>query len=335
MTYDKREQKQQKAERRRLEDRDAFRRKTVAARLKPLDYSAEGLGIRPADTKVFKAAATKFNQMILVRKTNKESLQYINKPDFYPKPGDCKVKTADFDVSIPFGSRHIHSKTAGLVVDPTLIGAKAFRNYERALYWWKDFLKDKTPAEIADKVYRRRGTNFGCYAVDTDVASPFYGCLMISRSQPIERTVIDGKTIGSTEGEPGFDETAAGATAKWRNSEVIDQSTGAVIQRMQYLHGDYDLYALLNANDPPNDETKTEWINGEKNKFGAKFHKVQEFINDEIGAPMIHHGGQFRLEHKADTIYVFYPGGASYVISESEVRSIEEIFEVLYGFDLS
>lgn len=334
MTYNKREQRQQKATQRRLDDREAFRRRTVSARLKPFDWSAEGLGIRRADIDVFKAAATGFNQIILVRQTNVESLCYIGEKNFYPKPIDCKAKTAKRNVAIAFGSRYIHSRTAGLVADPTLVGAKAFDDYDDALHCWQDFLKDKTPSEIADKVYRRRGTNFGCYAVDTDLASPFYGCLMISRSKTIERTEIDGQKIGSTEGEKGFDETAAQATAQWRNAVIDrDQSTREPVVRMQYLHGDYDLYALFDADDPPNDKTDTEWINGVENKFGALFPSVQEFINNGIGAPMIQHGGQFRMKHKADTIYVFYPRGAVYVISELDPTSVEEIFEVLYGFE--
>ena len=332
MTYDKSAQAQDKAARRSAADREGFRRRTVSARLKPFDWSDPNLGIRRADVDVFKAAARAFDHIILVRATNPASLGYIGDKNFYPKPMDCKPKTADNDVSIPFASRRIHSKTAGLVVDPTLVGPNAFKDgkYDKAMDSWRSFLKDKTRSEIANKVYRRRGTGFGCFAVDTDMASPYFGCLMISRSGEIERSELDGRTIATAEGEKGFDEAARQATAKWRNAEVRDKSTGEYRRRMQYLHGDYDLYALIDS-DRPDDPTVKEWVNGRENWCSKRFPEIQEFVNRGIGAPMIQHGDQFRLAHQGDRIYTFYPLGSAYFISESEAASIAELFEIAYG----
>src|SRR5207237_806375 len=79
--------------------------------------------IRPRDINAFTAAAKVYKVYILVRRTNPASLKYIGMPGFTPKPLDCKPKTADADIVID-GRRR---ETAGLVVDPTLVGAGAIR----------------------------------------------------------------------------------------------------------------------------------------------------------------------------------------------------------------
>lgn len=63
--------------------------------------------MRGIDSRVFLDAAQKFNVWILVRQTNLDSLRYVGKPGFAPKPIECKAKTAD------------RGDISGLVVDPS------------------------------------------------------------------------------------------------------------------------------------------------------------------------------------------------------------------------
>ena len=56
----------------------------------------------------FQLAAARFKVWILVRRGNPESLQWIGREGYIPKPLDCKAKTAD----------RPGTDCAGLVVDP-------------------------------------------------------------------------------------------------------------------------------------------------------------------------------------------------------------------------
>src|SRR3954470_9991034 len=54
-----------------------------------------GIGMRGKDLRTFMQVAREFNVIILVRHTNADSLKYIGKAGYYPKPAVCKAKTAD------------------------------------------------------------------------------------------------------------------------------------------------------------------------------------------------------------------------------------------------
>src|SRR5687767_12909862 len=111
--------------------------------------------MRPQDKRIFEQAAKDLKLWILVRRTNPESLQYIGKSGYTPKPLDCKPKTADLN---PAGL-----SVAGLVVDPT-IHKTVFKGGKgaEALKYWGDF-KSKLGA--------------GDYTVETDRKSKHYGVL--------------------------------------------------------------------------------------------------------------------------------------------------------------
>jgi len=63
--------------------------------------------MRSQDKAIFLEAARQFQIWILVRRTNRASLEYVGRPGYTPKRIDCKVKTADID-SAPY-------RLAGLV----------------------------------------------------------------------------------------------------------------------------------------------------------------------------------------------------------------------------
>ncbi|NOQ15085.1 MAG: hypothetical protein GQ583_11485 [Methyloprofundus sp.] len=340
MSYNPREQKIEKANRIKKNHQENWRKKLAAGRLKAFTWAEDG--IRKEDVYTFQYVASKFNHYILVRYTNPASLKHMGKPNMYPKPIDCKVKTAQKDVFVKFKEYKFLSETAGLVVDPTIVGPDAFKDtkkYESALECWNDFLKDKTQAEIKAKIFRRK-RSIGCYAVDMDINSKHFGCLMISPSSAIERVMVDqvwdekdqvaikNVSDGVTESLPKFYELANSSlesSQAWKFNSLKAE--------MSCMHGDYDLYALLDAADI-NARTVTEFINGTKNYCSKHFQKIQNALNREFGCPMIQHGGEFRREHKTDKIYVFYPTEDyrfnAYVIDESAM-DIKEIFSLVFG----
>lgn len=77
--------------------------------------------MRPRDVQAFRSVALIQKVYIIVRQTNAQSVQWIGHADYMAKPIDCKPKTADFDTDI---DGH-HVETAGLVVNPELLGFEA------------------------------------------------------------------------------------------------------------------------------------------------------------------------------------------------------------------
>lgn len=96
--------------------------------------------------------------------TNKQSLRFVNRAGFVPKPMSCKAKTADVD---PRGKQ-----IAGLVVDPTKV-PEAFSHTRRsgAERIWREFAQRLQPGH-------RNGP--GNYTVESNSSAPHFGCLRLN-----------------------------------------------------------------------------------------------------------------------------------------------------------
>jgi hypothetical protein len=133
--------------------------------------------MRQQDAAVFAMAAHVYSVYIAVRRTNEEALQYIGKKGYVPKRLDCKAKTADFDALVN-GTVY---KTAGLVVDPGIVGAAAYTGgkYAKALAEWDKFRPHLAPVGANGQVplYLPEDRS---YTVQMDPNSIHYGCVMLS-----------------------------------------------------------------------------------------------------------------------------------------------------------
>jgi hypothetical protein len=112
--------------------------------------------MRTQDRMVFAACGIAMRYWILVRRTNPESLKYIGRKGFVPKPIDCKPKTAD------------KGPHAGLVVSPE-IHTDAFNDEKsvEAVSCWEEF---------KSTVLTASGRS---YSVDDDPTSLWYGCVLL------------------------------------------------------------------------------------------------------------------------------------------------------------
>jgi hypothetical protein len=81
----------------------------IARRLDDPDFVEElkKRGIRPEDARNMEGIADSIGGVLVVRNGNRESMEYMNDPDYMAKPMDCKAKTAKV------------GPDQGLVVDPT------------------------------------------------------------------------------------------------------------------------------------------------------------------------------------------------------------------------
>jgi hypothetical protein len=221
--------------------------------------------MRQTDAAVFALAASVYKVYIAVRRTNEEALQYIGQKGYVPKRLDCKAKTADFDTLVN-GTVY---KTAGLVVDPGVVGANAFTGgkYAKALREWDKFRSHLAPRGPDGQLPLYLPAD-RAYFVQTDPASLHYGCVMLCRYGL--RTAAD------------------------------------------YVHGDYDLYAIVPAGDRTSNVFVEEERLGQKHVRGKELLDVQTFVNARIGAPMVLHGAQEHYSDDVDDkIDVFFPDGST------------------------
>jgi hypothetical protein len=124
-------------------------------------------GMREQDARIFFEAAKEFNVWLVLRQTNRESLKYIGRSLYFPKPITCKAKTADCDPPQGAGMPGVKYVTAGLVVDPTVHG-NVFSGGKMAaqiLGLWKKFKSEQLDIKGSD------------YSVDRDSRSTHFGCV--------------------------------------------------------------------------------------------------------------------------------------------------------------
>lgn len=239
---------------------------------------------------VFSAAARHFDVYILVRRTNPASLQYIGRAGFTPKRLDCKAKTADQDGRTPDRGR---IACAGLVVDPTIAGATAFRSahkYRKALEEWHRFASRQLTREVCSWEGQQRLTYIprgGLYLVDLDPASPRHGCVKFT--------------------------------------------SNSLISAAKYVHGDFDLYGIVPADDPGRNVRVTEQRHGYAHARSPEFLDVQIFVNKKLGVPMILHGAQeaYAPTHDEDELDIFHPDGRTVTAAESAAE-IARVYATLF-----
>jgi len=222
---------------------------------------------------VFLAAARLYKVAILVRRTNTASLQHIGKPHALPKRLDCKAKTADFDV-VPAGCRVPEAKRgciAGLVVDPGMVGERAYTD--------------------------------GKYAKAMEAWRAFSGQLrpeMKSHEQQASLTYIPGGGLYFVERNPHDPYFGC-----------VKFSASSLITAGKCIHGDFDLYGIVDMEAPSEIVRVKEDRLGQTHARSPKFFDVQTYVNSRIGVPMVLHGSQetYASRHEDDDLDVFFPDG--------------------------
>ncbi|GAB4522057.1 MAG: hypothetical protein Tsb0019_23750 [Roseibium sp.] len=227
----------------------------------------------PGHVGVFLSAARLYNVAILVRRTNTASLQHIGKPYATPKRLDCKAKTADRDVA-PKGCRLPAARRgdlAGLVVDPTLVGEAAFSGSK--------------------------------YTKALEAWRSF-----LPQLRPEMATFEKQKQFTYVPG--------GGQYFVERNPEdpyfgCVKFTSGSLITAGKCIHGDFDLYGIVDMITPDQIVRVTEERLGQTHARSPKFMDVQNFVNSHIGVTMILHGSQetYASRHEDDDLDVFFPDG--------------------------
>lgn len=108
-------------------------------------------------------------------------------------------------------------------------------------------------------------------------------------------------------------------------------SASSLISAATYIHGDYDLYAIV----PTDGRNETVFVEekrlGEKHVRSKELLDVQTFLNARIGRPMILHGDQEKYsEHSDEEVYAFFPDGVTVQALESKSQ-IETFYQITLG----
>lgn len=89
-----------------------------------------------------------------------------------------------------------------------------------------------------------------------------------------------------------------------------DRHFGAATYHGNFLHGDYDLYDIIDPEQASRNLASVETLNGQPHMRGPNFYKVQHFVNGKIGVPMVQHGGEMQYaDHSDQAIDAFGPHG--------------------------
>ena len=225
--------------------------------------------MRPIDVEAFRKEAASQRSYILVRKPNPESRKYIGQPGFYPKPFDCKFKSADKD----FFHEKLTKKltVGGLVVNPTLDEfEKAFINkksHQIAVDIWSQHrdVVSGTPTHANNgNLVAHNLPGAKQFMLNTDTSSSFFGCIM--------------------------------------------QSQISQISHPNYFHSGYDLYAVIPTSNAKTLQRFLRELNDQPNYPGVNFTEYQLRLNRRMGVPMIQHAPQeLTGEYLDDQVFVFMP----------------------------
>jgi hypothetical protein len=90
-----------------------------------------------------------------------------------------------------------------------------------------------------------------------------------------------------------------------------------------YIHGDYDLYDIIDITQPHRNLGAVETLHGQPHIRGANVNPVKDFVNSRIGSPMIQHGGETQYaDHSQQAIDAFGPNGEDVtILNEFSVRA--------------
>jgi hypothetical protein len=247
---------------------------------------AIGTGMRAKDVRDFMRVARDFQIIILIRHTNDDSLRYVGKDGYYPKPALLKAKTAD--VNPPTRREFINGSlttvsydVAGLVVHP-------------------GFQPDAYLGAKKDKAY-------GCWDVCMKTLTPHLKGRRVDLTNP------------DTWAEWSVERTGKLATDwKWR-VDVDPESThfGAVqLQKTPgpwwYIHGDYDLKDVLVLGSEGVNQRNEGTRDGVKNFTpelpGRDWITVRDALNRATGIDLVQHGAEAQFAwHGDEPITVIYP----------------------------
>jgi hypothetical protein len=255
-----------------------------------------GTGMRGKDLQKFLMVARDQRVILLVRHTNSDSLQYVGREGYYPKPALVKAKTADIDpksTARSVNGRMVEQayRIAGLVVHPGFHpGAFKASKVQKARDCWGDGMTLLGGARLPAAPDPARSETWSAWGVgrkadcspqwrwrvDVDPASAHFGCLQLAR-----------------EG------------LNWA-----------------YIHGDYDLKDVIVPGKETDNRRNEGKVDGVKNYTpllsDVDFDQIRASLNQLIGADMVQHGAEAQFAwHGDEPITVAFPDWTHLLLTDA------------------
>ena len=107
------------------------------------------------------------------------------------------------------------------------------------------------------------------------------------------------------------------------DTKPTSKHRGCITLQGKYVHADYDLYDLIDPEQARRNLAAVEQLLGQPHRRGPKFFQVQDFINRNIGADMVQHGGEAQYaDHSQQALDTFGPNGEQVtILNEYSVRA--------------
>jgi len=104
-------------------------------------------------------------------------------------------------------------------------------------------------------------------------------------------------------------------------------SSNSLMTAGKYIHGDFDLYGIVPADDPSRNIAVSERRLDQPHARSPEFFDVQNFVNRRIGVPMVLHGAQesYGDEHSDEGIDVFTPDGG--FLGKENLAELIQLYE--------
>src|SRR6187402_1092663 len=255
-----------------------------------------GTGMRGKDLQKFLMVARDMKVTILVRHTNDDSLKYVQRNGYYPKPAVVKAKTADKnpppETRLVNGRRQVvQHEVAGLVVHPGFQplcynGTKG----SKALDFWDHTMETLSPELMHKKVDLTRPDTWSFWSV--------------------QRTGVKA------------------ARWRWRvDVDPLSRHFGALQLKndhldWSYVHGDYDLKDVIVRGHETDNRRNEGKLDGVKNftplLHELAFEKVQNALNELMGVEMVQHGAEAQFAwHGDEPITVAFPDWTHLLLTDA------------------
>ncbi len=249
--------------------------------------------MRAEDAAAFRWVARHHNAYILVRETNEESIGYINSPGFTPKRLDCKFKTATKSFHHKGINKYLN--VAGLVVNPLMDNE-----------FFQAFKKPNKFIESCD-IWR----NYHKQVVHDSFSHD---------EQGRANYVYFAPKLYTVNSDPNSDRYGC-----------LMFSSCSLLSGASFIHGDYDLFGIVPADNPSENISVNEKRLGYDHSRGRLFFDVQHSLHKKMGVAMIQHGSQEKYTTDMnDAIDVFFPDGdtVKYYKGESAIKALyKDLFQ--------
>jgi hypothetical protein len=101
-----------------------------------------------------------------------------------------------------------------------------------------------------------------------------------------------------------------------------------------YIHGDYDLYALVHKDNPAQRAPRDGEFEGEAHSYGQNWKAFEALVRSQISLDMIQHGSQEHfVDHTDETVDMFCPTAerSLWHVKVEGAKALDRLYREAFG----